>query len=107
MQKNWTIVFATSVVLWLTISSALEFDSPYDSSWTLACGSLQPNRYKGCVPAGNLTAGVYTKKKEIEDIETCVTACCEEPSCNVLFFYNGICYLVNKSVKNDYKKNTL
>lgn len=45
-------------------------------------------------PFGNTTAGHYTKVKEAQTLVDCVNACCTTESCNVAFFFNTSCFLI-------------
>ncbi|XP_059481063.1 dyslexia-associated protein KIAA0319-like protein [Neocloeon triangulifer] len=88
--KNFLV--AAPLLLWLLFGVAAQ---DLDTEWAEnTCRALQPHVWKGCVPAGNTTAGTFSKVESVVDLGTCIDECCKASSCNVVFFFKKSCFLV-------------
>jgi hypothetical protein len=56
--------------------------------------------FKHSTPQGGLAAGNYTKDTQAKDFASCVLSCCERPTCNVVFKFDTICYLIECNTSN-------
>lgn len=84
-------IIATIILMFLTtVLCQLDFETQ--------CPQLLPRLFVGFAPRGNETAGVYKKSTEAEDIDHCVSLCCAQQSCNVVFMHKVTCYQVNTSI---------
>lgn len=50
--------------------------------------------FRGYVPRGNLSAGIYTEVDGATDMKNCASKCCLENKCNVAFMMDTKCYHV-------------
>ncbi|XP_073977595.1 dyslexia-associated protein KIAA0319-like protein isoform X1 [Rhodnius prolixus] len=66
----------------------------FGSSLSTLCPQLSNKVWIGYAPKGNKEAGTYTVAKKITDLKTCVTDCCRDIHCNVIFMYNTTCYKI-------------
>ncbi|XP_023236915.1 dyslexia-associated protein KIAA0319-like protein isoform X2 [Centruroides sculpturatus] len=57
--------------------------------------------HKHVTPWGNTTAGHFTEVKEANTLTSCTMECCVEDTCNVVFFFNGTCFLIECNSKQD------
>ncbi|KPJ18756.1 Dyslexia-associated protein KIAA0319 [Papilio machaon] len=56
------------------------------------CPKLYPKYFGNYAPAGNITAGNFSEKKELKGVRQCVMACCLAEPCNVAFIVESRCY---------------
>ncbi|KPJ02053.1 Dyslexia-associated protein KIAA0319 [Papilio xuthus] len=56
------------------------------------CPKLYPKYFDNYAPAGNLTAGNFSEKKELKGVKQCVMSCCLADSCNIAFIVDSKCY---------------
>lgn len=50
--------------------------------------------FRGYVPRGNLSAGIYTEVDGVSALKSCVMKCCIDGKCNVAFMMDTKCYHV-------------
>ncbi|XP_076437879.1 dyslexia-associated protein KIAA0319-like protein [Babylonia areolata] len=50
------------------------------------------------MPSAGKHAGSFTKVPELGSREDCVVMCCQLETCDVVFFFNGTCYLIRCNV---------
>ncbi|KAG5899774.1 hypothetical protein JTB14_006109 [Gonioctena quinquepunctata] len=48
--------------------------------------------FKGCIPKGNVSAGIFEDIKGVTKLKQCVLECCSKDTCNVAFMHNDKCY---------------
>ncbi|XP_064651810.1 dyslexia-associated protein KIAA0319-like protein isoform X2 [Lineus longissimus] len=56
--------------------------------------------FEHSTPKGGMAAGNYTKDPYALDFASCVISCCEQPSCNVVFMFDTVCYLIECNVSD-------
>ena len=78
----------------LFLGSCSSVYSNWASKWQLSCPTLVTRVFTSYVPSGNLTGGIFTSQPHLTDINNCVAACCDQPSCHVALMYNMTCYHV-------------
>ncbi|XP_030751271.1 dyslexia-associated protein KIAA0319 homolog [Sitophilus oryzae] len=59
------------------------------------CPKLYPKLFKGYVPRGNISAGVYEEITDVRSLKPCVLKCCVKPLCHVAFLTDDKCYHIN------------
>lgn len=84
LTLSWSLIFL-SVVL-----GHFDLDLP---QWR-ECPQMLPRILVGFTPRGNVSAGIFKKSKDAENIESCVEQCCSQPSCNIVFMFKQQCYQV-------------
>ena len=87
-------VFLLIWVLFLSVCLGQNYE--LDLQWRELCPRMYLRVFTGFAPKGNESAGRYIKKDDIHSIENCITSCCSEDMCNVIFMYNKTCYQVCK-----------
>lgn len=65
--------------------------------WTDICPNIFPKVFVGFGPKGNESAGNYEKKDNVHNFRECLSMCCEDDKCNVVFMYQSSCFLVSGS----------
>lgn len=65
------------------------------ASFKTECPRLYPKVFKGYVPRGNISAGVYEEITEINTLKPCVLKCCTKDVCNVAFMTDDKCYHIS------------
>lgn len=63
--------------------------------WIDVCPGIYPKVFVGFGPKGNESAGNYEKKENVHSFRECLSMCCEQDSCNVVFMYETTCFLVS------------
>ncbi|CAH2043698.1 unnamed protein product, partial [Iphiclides podalirius] len=58
------------------------------------CPKLYPKYFGNYAPAGNLTAGNFSEKKDLKGIRQCVIGCCLAETCHIVFTVESRCYHV-------------
>ncbi|KAK9743988.1 hypothetical protein QE152_g8208 [Popillia japonica] len=56
------------------------------------CPQIYQRIFKGFLPQGNLSAGVFEEMVGIKEKKACVLQCCLKDSCNVVFIVDEKCY---------------
>lgn len=56
------------------------------------CPRLYYQTFTGCIPRGNLSAGVFEEIIDVSELKMCVWECCLKDMCNVAFMHNSKCY---------------
>lgn len=57
--------------------------------------------YKHVTPWSKTDSGHFTEVEKAYTLTTCTTECCVEESCDVVFFFNGTCFLIKCNSKQD------
>lgn len=86
MGTRAEIILSAILIFLTTVLCQLDFETQ--------CPQLLPRVLVGFAPRGNETAGVYKKSTEAENIDHCVSLCCAQQSCNVVFMYEMTCYQI-------------
>nr|KAG5701482.1 hypothetical protein BaRGS_000878 [Batillaria attramentaria] len=50
--------------------------------------------FDNSVPKGAKNAGRFHKARQIDRWEDCVVVCCVDEECNLVYFFNNTCYLI-------------
>lgn len=80
-------------LLWMyLLSLCLGHDYKLNPQWRQICPRIYPSVFTGFAPRGNQTAGAYSKKDDAHSLEECITSCCDEEVCNVVFMHDLTCY---------------
>lgn len=92
--KN-TFKIELSFLLWLCFFSVcLGHEYKLNPQWRQICPRIYLSVFTSFAPRGNQTAGAYSKKDDVHSLEGCITSCCEEEVCNVVFMHDSTCYQV-------------
>lgn len=84
-----------SFLLWLWLLYVCQGHEPkLNPQWRQFCPRIYLRVFTSFAPRGNETAGAYSKKDDIHSLEGCITSCCEEEVCNVVFMHDSTCYQV-------------
>ena len=90
-----TLKIVLSLLVWvwfLSVCLGQNFD--LDIQWRQVCPRMYLSVFTGFAPRGNESAGTYSKKDVIHSLEDCITSCCSEEMCNVVFMHDKACYQV-------------
>ncbi|XP_072383084.1 dyslexia-associated protein KIAA0319-like protein [Diabrotica undecimpunctata] len=63
------------------------------------CPQLYEKTFTGCIPRGNISAGIFEEVEGPNKLKTCVLECCLKDNCNVAFMHNDKCFHI--ACKND------
>jgi hypothetical protein len=97
-QKN-IFKISLSHILWVWfLSVCLGQEYELSPQWRQICPQIYLSVFTRFAPRGNETAGAFSKKDNINSLEDCVTSCCEEEVCNVVFMHDSTCYQVCEHV---------
>ncbi|PSN49545.1 hypothetical protein C0J52_04994 [Blattella germanica] len=92
-RSSFKISVSALIWVWfLTFCLGQNYD--LDPRWRQICPRMYLSIFNGYAPRGNDTAGVYTKKDDIHRLEDCITSCCTEEMCNVIFMHDDACYQI-------------
>ncbi|XP_023702907.1 dyslexia-associated protein KIAA0319-like protein isoform X3 [Cryptotermes secundus] len=93
-QKN-TFKMHLSYLLWVWfLSVCLGEEYKLSPQWRQICPRIYLSVFTSFAPRGNETAGAYSKKDNIHSLEDCITSCCGEDVCNVVFMHDSTCYQI-------------
>jgi hypothetical protein len=67
---------------------------PNNKNIRTICPRLYERTFKGFVPKGNLTAGIFKEIEGVSNVKDCVVRCCRHEQCNVAFMTDDKCYQV-------------
>ena len=57
--------------------------------------ALRASTFPSATPAGGVKAGKYTKDKVADSLPSCLATCCARTdSCDVVFFHDDTCFLI-------------
>jgi hypothetical protein len=97
-QKNIYQLYLSHILWVWFLSVCLGQEYKLNPQWRQICPQIYLSVFTSFAPRGNETAGAYSKKDNIHSLEDCITSCCEEEVCNVVFMYDSTCYQVCKHV---------
>lgn len=92
---------AGKVIFWFVLllvsytRTQLYSSSPKNGLISSMCPHLYNKVFKGYVPRGNLSAGVYSEVKSVNKLKSCVVKCCTTDKCNVAFMMDEKCFHVS------------
>ncbi|XP_021932800.1 dyslexia-associated protein KIAA0319-like protein isoform X2 [Zootermopsis nevadensis] len=90
-----TITTFIYFVLWVWfLSVCLGHEYKLNPQLRQLCPRIYLSVFTSFAPRGNETAGSYSKKDDIHSLEDCITSCCEEEGCNVVFMHDSTCYQI-------------
>ncbi|XP_049856046.1 dyslexia-associated protein KIAA0319-like protein isoform X1 [Schistocerca gregaria] len=94
MVTKWSKLAGVGIFLtWIcTLTVAAGKMYPLDGKWTFVCPQIYLAVFTGFAPKGNQTAGTYTKQEDIHSLDSCLVACCNSETCNVVFMHNAECF---------------
>ncbi|XP_013179689.1 PREDICTED: dyslexia-associated protein KIAA0319-like protein [Papilio xuthus] len=88
---NTVQLLAIFIIANIRISSS-QFNKHWNDKYENMCPKLYPKYFDNYAPAGNLTAGNFSEKKELKGVKQCVMSCCLADSCNIAFIVDSKCY---------------
>lgn len=88
------VIFYLLVLLVSYTSTQLYTNTPKNRLISTICPHLYNKVFRGYVPRGNLSAGVYTEVKSVNKLRNCVVKCCTTDKCNVAFMMDEKCFHV-------------
>jgi len=81
-------------LLWVYLLSMCLGQYKLNPQWRQICPRIYLSVFTSFAPRGNQTAGAYSKKDDAHSLEECITSCCDEEVCNVVFMHDSTCYHV-------------
>lgn len=93
MASEWgqTALLSALSLLYLLINCSGQIQD-IDSQWHYVCPGIYPAVFIGFAPRGNKTAGIYKKIDKVHSLDSCMSACCKDENCNVVFMHDAACY---------------
>ncbi|CAK1586989.1 unnamed protein product [Parnassius mnemosyne] len=91
--SNILQIFTILIIVNIRVTIS-QFNKPWTDKYENMCPKLYPKNFDNYAPAGNITAGNYTEKKDLKGVRQCVMACCLAESCNIVFIVETKCYHV-------------
>lgn len=82
----------TAVAVFVVLASFLAMPSDAQPDYRRLCPRLYQKIFRGYVPRGNLSAGVFTEVEGVGALKSCVVKCCVDGKCNVAFMMDAKCY---------------
>ncbi|KAJ8953581.1 hypothetical protein NQ318_003003 [Aromia moschata] len=86
-------LFSAIIILLFCISNCHLYSN--SKSIRSQCPRLYEKTFRGYIPRGNLTAGIFEEIEGITKLRNCVLQCCLKDNCNVVFMNDDKCYHVS------------
>jgi len=90
--KNTFKIKLCSLLCVYLLSMCLGHEYKLNPQWRQICPRIYLSVFTSFAPRGNQTAGAYSKKDDAHSLEECITSCCGEEVCNVVFMHDSTCY---------------
>lgn len=87
------VIFLALISLMISSSRTQLYSSNKNELLTV-CPHLYQKVFRGYVPRGNLSAGMYSAVENIDKLKDCVFECCLQDKCHVALMKDTKCYHV-------------
>ncbi|KAJ8979867.1 hypothetical protein NQ317_016051 [Molorchus minor] len=83
-------LFGVIIILLSCISNCYLYSN--SKSIRQQCPRLYEKTFKGYIPRGNVSAGIFEEIEGVTKLRNCVLKCCMKDNCNVVFMNDEKCY---------------